>query len=404
MSTARFVCRAVMAAVSLYSAAVCAEDAASLTEAIAGGKAGLDLRFRTEEVEQDNLLDTATASTVRTALGYTTGSYGGFSGYIEFEDVSVIGDDDYNSTVNGNIGFSTIADPDTTELNEIYLGYKGESFIVKSGRQSMILDNARFIGNVGWRQNEQTFDMPLSLVWTGIENLKLTYGYMTGVQRIFGDASPVGEFNMSNHILNASYAADPFKFTAYAYLLEFDNEPLQSLLSQQTAGASFSGASAGLSYYLEYATQSDYADGSPLIDADYSLAEIGYKFGPLTLKVAQETLGGDGIYAFSTPLATLHAFNGWADLFLTTPLAGLVDGYVDASATLGGFGLKAVYHDFSTDTGGMDIGTETDFLLSRKFSPVYSGGLKFASFSSDSAPVYVDTDKIWLFFQANFAG
>jgi hypothetical protein len=403
MRIAKFGYTVWVTAVLCCTEALYAADAGSITEAVTGGKAVLDMRYRLESVEQDNLLEEATASTLRTALGYTTGSYHGFSGYIEFEDVSTIGEGDYNSTVNGKALFSVIPDPAVEELNEAFLSYKGEKFILKSGRQAMILDNARFIGNVGWRQNEQTFDMPVSYVNTGIDNLKLTYGYMTAVQRIFGDGSPVGEFNMSNHILNAAYTLEPFKVTAYAYLLEYDN-PAQELLSQQTSGASFSGTAGNFSYYLEYATQSDYADGSPLIDADYSLAEFGYKFGPLTVKAAQETLSGDGVYAFSTPLATLHAFNGWADLFLTTPLPGLVDAYVDASATVGGFGLKAVYHDFSTDTGGIDLGTEIDFLLSKKFSPVYSGGLKFASFSSDSAPVYVDTDKIWLYFQANFAG
>jgi hypothetical protein len=401
---ARFECVILVMAALGYAANGVAAEAATLAEAIAGGKAGLDMRFRLESVEQDNPLEEATASTVRTALGYTTAAYHGFSGYVEFEDVSVPGDDDYNSTVNGNVQFSVIADPEVTELNEIYLGYKGEDFVVKSGRQSLILDNARFIGNVGWRQNEQTYDMPVSIVSTAVENLKLTYGYMTAVQRVFGDASLVGEFNMSNHILNAAYSAEAFKLTAYAYQLEFDNEPVQSLLSQQTLGGSFSGNSGNFSYYLEYATQSDYADGAPVIDADYTLIELGYKLGPVGLKAAQEILGGDGIYGFSTPLATLHAFNGWADMFLTTPPAGLVDMYVDAGATVAGLNLKAVYHDFSSDTGSVDFGTEIDFLLSKKFSPVYSGGIKFASFSSDSAPLYVDTDKIWLYFQANFAG
>lgn len=380
-----------------------AEEAATLAEAIAGGKGTLGLRYRLEDVAQDNPLEDATASTVRSVLGYTTGSYSGFSGYIEFEDVSVLGEDDYNSTVNGNAAFSVIPDPEVTELNEVYLSYQGESFLLKSGRQSLILDNARFIGNVGWRQNEQTFDMPLSYVNTGIENLKLSYGYMTGVQRIFGDASPVGEFNMSNHILNAAYSFEPFKLTGYTYLLEFDN-PAQAAMSQQTVGLAFSGKRGGFSYALEFATQSDYADGAPVIDADYSLLELGYKLGAVTLKAGQETLGGDGVYGFSTPLATLHAFNGWADLFLATPATGLVDFYLDAGASVGGFGLKAVYHDFSSDTGGIDYGTEIDVLLSRKFSANYSGGLKFASFSSDSAPVYVDTDKLWLYLEANFGG
>jgi hypothetical protein len=401
---ARLKCAVLIMSILSYPQVAAAADAASLAEAVTGGKASIDLRYRMETVEQDNLLEEATASTVRTALGYATGDYHNFYGYMEFEDVSALGDDDYNSTVNGKIQYSPVPDPEVTELNEIYLGYKGAGFAIKSGRQSLVLDNARFIGNVGWRQNEQTYDMPVSFVFSAVENLKITYGYMTAVQRIFGDDSPVGEFDMSNHILNASYSLEPFKITAYAYLLEFDIEPVQSLLSQQTVGASLSGAAGNFSYYLEYATQSDYAEGAPIIDADYSSLELGYKLGAVTLKAGQEVLGGDGIYGFSTPLATLHAFNGWADMFLATPPTGLVDNYVDIGATVAGLNLKAVYHDFSTDTGSIDLGTEIDFLLSKKFSPVYSGGLKFAAFSSDSAPLYVDTDKIWLYFQANFAG
>lgn len=392
-----------IAITAILSGSVYAADAASLVEAITGGKTGLDLRYRLENVEQDNPLDEATASTLRTALGYTTGSYHNFSGYIEFEDVGAIGNDDYNSTVNGNTAFSVIPDPEGTELNEAYLGYKGDGYVLRSGRQSMILDNARFIGNSGWRQNEQTFDMPLSYVNTGIENLKITYGYMTAVQRVFGDDSPAGEFNMSNHILNTGYVFGPFKITAYGYFLEFD-DPAQAALSQQTLGAGFSGNSGSLSYYLEYATQSDYADGAGVIDADYSLFELGYKFDSITLKAGQEILGGDGVYAFSTPLATLHAFNGWADIFLATPPAGLVDVYLDAGATVAGLNLRAMYHDFSSDSGGTDFGTEIDFLLNKKFTPVYSGGVKFAFFSSDSTSAFVDTDKIWLFLQANFGG
>lgn len=51
-----------------------------------------------------------------------------------------------------------MADPECTEANQAYLQMKLGTFTGIAGRQRVILDNARFIGNVGWRQNEQTYD------------------------------------------------------------------------------------------------------------------------------------------------------------------------------------------------------------------------------------------------------
>ena len=48
-------------------------------------------------------------------------------------------------------------------------------------------------------------------------------------------------------------------------------------------------------------------------------------------------LGGDngsGNRAFQTPLATKHAFQGWADQFLTTPADGIEDAYLGVTAPL----------------------------------------------------------------------
>jgi len=57
------------------------------------------MRYRFEYVEEDAFEDDSYASTLRTALGYETASYEGFSAGVEFQDVSVIGNPDaYNST------------------------------------------------------------------------------------------------------------------------------------------------------------------------------------------------------------------------------------------------------------------------------------------------------------------
>jgi len=148
-------------------------------------------------------------------------------------------------------------------------------------------------------------------------------------------------------------------------------------------------------YTLEYATQSDYEQGSSAIDADYSLIELGLKISGVTAKLGYEILGSDSFSSFETPLATKHAFNGWTDQFLNTPPNGLKDLYLTVGGKVQGIKLLGVYHDFKADSGGASYGNEIGFLAAKKFGKHYSAGLKYASFSSDSTS-YVDTDKIWI--------
>ena len=51
-----------------------------------------------------------------------------------------------------------MGDPETTELNQAYLSFRGGETILSAGRQRLVLDNARFVGEGAWRQNQQTFD------------------------------------------------------------------------------------------------------------------------------------------------------------------------------------------------------------------------------------------------------
>ena len=98
---------------------------------------------------------------------------------------------------------------------------------------------------------------------------------------------------------------------------------------------------------------------------------------------------------FKTPLATLHAFNGWADLFLATPAAGLRDTYAKATANLPGeLALVGFWHQFDADALGTRLGREFDAQLSRKFGKSLVALAKFASFRS-SGPAYPNVQKIW---------
>jgi hypothetical protein len=51
---------------------------------------------------------------------------------------------------------ATIADPQTLGLNRLQVQYATKALTVTLGRQRINLDDQRFVGSVGWRQNEQT--------------------------------------------------------------------------------------------------------------------------------------------------------------------------------------------------------------------------------------------------------
>lgn len=369
------------------------------------GSVKVDLRLRYEMVDQDNSVKDADALTLRTTLTYKSPTFNNFSGVVEFEDSrQVFGVDDYNDTVGNNTNYSVVADPETTELDKGYIQYKQAGFTAKVGRQVIKLDNQRFVGAVGWRQDKQTFDAATAS-YKVTEKIDVSYSYISKRNRIFADKKDI---DAKDSLLNASYKSSYGTLTAYGYLLEMDDMPSNAL---DTYGIRFKGKTKlgdnNLLYTAEFATQDSEMSGQADRDADYMLAEVGYQFSGLTAKLGYESLGSDdAAYAFSTPLATLHAFNGWSDQFLGTPKEGLNDLYVSLAGTLYGGKWAVVYHDFeadeSTDTVD-DLGSEINAVYSRGISKNLSAGIKFASYSDgDSGAGKVDTDKVWLWFNAKF--
>jgi hypothetical protein len=369
------------------------------------GKPILDVRYRYEHVDQDNALNNANAQTVRTRVGYQTGKWYGLSTLLEADNVSRIGDASYNSTRNGQRDFSVVADPDGTEVNQALLRYDHKFGSAVLGRQRINLDNQRFIGGVAWRQNEQTYDGALVQL-KPLVGLTLTYAYIDNINSLFGPGN--GRFDTAanpanieghSHVLNAQYVVMPeLTVTAYQYSLGLDNLAAGNQ-SSKTAGVRLNGAVAGLSYVLEYAQQTEYADNPLDLDSDYYLAELGYVIKGVTLKGGYEVLGGDkgpGNRAFQTPLATKHAFQGWADTFLLTPAGGVKDAYVGGSAPLFGGTLAAWYHDYRAEQSSNHYGDEINLSYAHPIPGVKGlvGLVKYASYDADDFAV--DTDKVWL--------
>ena len=397
-------------------------QAEDISQLFNDGKLILDARYRYEHVDQDNTLDHANAQTLRTRVGFQTGKWYGLSGLIEADNTSRIGDASYNNTRNGQgtlvAGNSVVADPDGSEINQALLRYDFAQGNLVVGRQRINLDNQRFVGGVAWRQNEQTYDGLLGQL-KPIDKLTLTYAYIDNINTIFGpgDNRFDNRTNPANieghsHLLNAQYVVSPaLTVTAYNYLLGLDNianvnnPAMLGNLSSKTYGTRLNGTLAGVSYALEYARQRDYADNPLELSSEYYLAELGYTLSGVALKGGLEVLGGDSgpdNRAFQTPLATKHAFQGWADMFLTTPADGIKDSYLSASLPLLGGTLTGMYHDYRAELGSSHYGDEYNLSYARPIPGVKGlvGLIKAARYDADD--LHVDTDKLWLQMQYSY--
>lgn len=369
-----------------------AQTGGNVTRALTGGTASADVRYRFAFISRDNGLKDAKASTVRTRLGYRTEDLSGFSAFVQFSDTRVIGVGDYNSTTNGQVGYAVEPDPKLTQISQAYLDFAPTPVTrLRVGRQRIIFDNARFVGNVGWRQNLQTFDS-ISFTDALLSNVNLTYAYLYNVSTVTG-----AQQGVSSHLVNVSLRKGAVKLVGYAYLLSFDRAPLNS---SKTVGLRLTGSRAfanlkgrGL-YTLEYAKQTPYDNGDSHIDGDYYMGELGASFADKTLKVSYEVLGADHYAGFQTPLATKHGFNGWADQFLTTPKDGLADWYVTAAIHPPGFTFMTVYHRFTAQRGGAHYGDELDLMLSKRLGKHYTLLTEYARYRADRFSV--DTDKFWV--------
>jgi len=151
-------------------------------------KTNVDFRYRYEGVDQEGIAETAAANTLRSRVTFNSGSVNNVSFKLEMDNVSALGGEQYNSTVNGRGEYPVVADPTGTDFNQAFVAYKNGSFGATAGRQRILLDDQRFVGGVGWRQNEQTYD-GLSLAYSS-GAVKGSYSFINNVNRIFGPTGP----------------------------------------------------------------------------------------------------------------------------------------------------------------------------------------------------------------------
>ncbi len=358
-----------------------------------------DLRARHEHVDDDAFIRDADATTLRLRLGLRADFGHGWNALVEGEGIVDAGDR-HNNGANGLTTRPAVIDPDGAELNQAWIGWKNARIGTTIGRQRLVFDQQRWVGNVGWRQNEQTFDAATvdfrpNADWT------LRYAWLDTVHRISGDDARdalARERDLSTHLFNAAWKHRQQQWTGYAYL--HDDRDVAAA-STATYGLRWTGTHAieplTWGWSAEYARQRDHADNPANFSHAFWLLEPTLRAKDITYRIGWEHLGGDGRHALQTPLATLHAFNGWADKFLVTPAGGIEDVYLGAAGKAGQYTWAATFHDYRADTAsaGRDrYGREFDASLSRPLWKDWTGMIKFADYRADDFAR--DTRKWWV--------
>ncbi|HVK98738.1 MAG TPA: hypothetical protein VM553_02960 [Dongiaceae bacterium] len=422
--------------------------AKTFTESLATGKAFVNERLRYENVDDEAFDGKAEAMTIRSRVGYETAPFAGFTALIEFEDVHALGGmDTYQlpaPPVPANTGDAVIADPEVTELNRAQIRYRGISRLdLIAGRQRIMYDNQRFIGNVGFRQDEQVFDA-FTAAYTGLTDFTFSYAY---VDRVYG-ITDVFDADMSDNLFNVSYNGFTWgKFIGYSYYLKSEEDtaakqlllnPALRFATNETVGLRFDGGyilpttvPLRLLYRAEYAEQKVELLNRQDYKTEYNLGELGvaWTFGggayALTPIIGYELLGADedrrtgnnntGLYAFQTPYATKHIFNGWVDQFLVTPNQGLEDVYLSLGFDLNAWTTKILfqYHEYESDVESLplgrtlDLGEETGVQVIKTLGANWTLGAKYGDYKqADDADVLVsgkkNADKVWVWAELNF--
>jgi alginate export protein len=391
-----------------------AQDSSGLLGALAQTKPLVDVRLRYEEVEQTGILANAHAETLRARLGAETGKFLGTTLLAEGEAMVRL-DRDYrpDNAIPTYTRYPIVADPENYVLNRLSLTNTSiPQTAITVGRQRIVLDDQRFVGNSGWRQNEVTFDA-VRMVNKSVSNLTLDLTFLNKVHRLYGIDSPQGTYKGDSYLANVAYQLPLGKLVAFAYLLDFDaRSGLTGALdprraSTSTYGGRFTGnwplGVVKLGYVASYAWQRARDDNPLKFSDNYFLGELSASLGRVKLAAGEEILQGNGTVGFVTPLATLHPFQGWADKFLTTPPNGIKDRYGSVGWTgtrvlgLDSLAMNAVYHSFSAERISTDYGSEWDFVVSGKWQH-YGALVKYANYAvADTTPISIarNTTKFW---------
>lgn len=380
----------------------------------------LDGRLRWEDVQLPARALSADAVTLRLRAGFELAHAPSHLSFLAEAEGNLALDSQYDAypyalpaNVQYRPRYAVVPDAQNAVLNRLQVAYRSQMLSLTVGRQRINLDDERWVGSVNWRQNEQTFDAARATARLGPLALDVTFA--DSQHTVFGaDAGPRVAYDGRFWFLGAAVKTGPVVTKGFAYLLDYDPTAFGfQTNSSQTYG--FRSAArlplaphVSLDLMGSYAHQSNYKDNPIRYAADYVYGEGKLGIYDLTLGGGYEDLGSDptatgGAYAVQTPMATFHKWDGWADQFLTTPAKGLVRKFASVSyrfsqiSAIPGLNAQVIYHDFSSDIGGIAYGHEWDEAVGLRTGPV-NWLIGYADFVAHATGT--NTRKFWL--QAEF--
>lgn len=384
-----------------------------LLDAITGGQVSLQMRPRYEFMQQAGKED-ANAFTLRTLLGFSSKPLYGISADLQFINVAGIVND-YNSLRNGKTAYALIPDPEETNINQAFLAYTGvPGTVLRAGRQIINLDDQRFVGDVDFRQTQQTFDA-VTLENRSLPEVQLYAAYAWRIKDIVNELIPARVFLaeatwtpapvLHANVFGYWYGNQANSVIPGAVTCFLPGGPQacnDSIVGVRLAGSMPLPADFHLLYDASYAKQLPYDGGNSLVNAQYTHLGGGATWRDLGLHADYMLMGANssGTYGFQTPLATRHAFNGWAEVFLVTPPKGLQSLYVTATAKVWQTALQATYYDFHSDTADLSYGNELDLSAIHTFTKHWSGGVQYADYRATGYGV--NTQGAWVFVTAQY--
>jgi hypothetical protein len=404
-------------------------------DSVKAGKPLTNFRLRYENVDQDGKAENADAFTLRSLIGWQTAPWHNFSIAAQVIDVTQLSDDFYDTSAgvfgrssavpSDKVQYPVVADPDETDINQLFVEWTGiRNTKLRLGRQSVKLDNVRFIGNVEFRQVMQVFD-GVALENKGLlPNTSLYLAHFEGLKQI------TTKYRSANvEIANIKYSISPSEnIVGYGYFIDWNGEvkatnpaPFNETNSNRTLGLRADGTHIinpdwKVLYTAEYAKQDDYKDGNDNIDSHYLRLGGGAQYGTWYARIDHEILSSnDNLSAFQTPLGTNHLFQGWADQLLVTPNAGIKDTFVSFGGKVFNIALSGEYHIFKSDEDFRTVGDPTTAFTGNKYGKEldlaaaytykkWMGKVEYAKFTEDdilgasaaAATRKRDTEKVWL--------
>lgn len=372
---------------------VLGESTGLFEDALFYGTPSLELRLGFEYSSTDDTTTPARGLNLRSRLGYRTDDYLDTNIFVQFQSVVNLVEE-FRFNPNGQLGgdrdHDIIGDPDGERVHQVYIEYNGLFDLkLRLGRQEIVLDDARLIGNIDWRQNGQSFDA-LSLAYQPLPELML-YG------AVVNQANTVALTHQDlEHLilLNAKYTLEEtHNFVVYTYLLDDEDDRRDSA----TYGLRFDGICGDfVEYEVSYAWQGDYQGGDDHT-GQYVNAYLGFNFDRVNFGLGYNRISGEELSngqpddkAFDTLFGTAHKFNGWADQFTATNggtlAGGLEDVYFQIQTELMHTRFLLRLHLFDTTENEQSIynsqyGEELDFDISRDLSDQLTAQIRLALYN-----------------------